>query len=75
MTKKQENVPDYEVEFIPVERRLTERRSGGLNPPFPGERRNRGRRAEDENEMAPEESTLETGGKDRGSKKPTPGKQ
>jgi hypothetical protein len=45
--KKHEPVPDYEVEFIPIERRLSDRRSGSLEPSFPGDRRNRGRRADD----------------------------
>lgn len=48
MTKKKQEVPDYEVEFIPVERRLSDRRSNDRRSPFPGDRRNRGRRAEDE---------------------------
>lgn len=46
--KKQQDVPDYEVEFIPVERRLSDRRSNERNRPFPGDRRNRERRTENE---------------------------
>lgn len=60
MTKKKEELPDYEVEFIPIERRLSERRAREANAPFPGDRRNRGRRAEDD-KPAPDGSAGKTG--------------
>jgi len=71
--KKHEPVPDYEVEFIPIERRLSERRSGSLNPPFPGERRNRGRRADD-HEVPATDPAGEPATPHHKPKKPEPGK-
>lgn len=40
-------LPTYEVEFIPAERRLTDRRKPEQGPPA-GKRKSRGRRASDQ---------------------------
>jgi hypothetical protein len=49
MTRKEkaEKLPTYEVEFIPAERRLRQRR-GDPRSPFPGDRRNAPRRKGDD---------------------------
>jgi len=62
--KKQQDVPDYEVEFIPVERRLSDRRANDRNRPFPGDRRNRERRAENEGKESKDDATGGAGAED-----------
>jgi hypothetical protein len=46
--KRDEQLPVYEVEFIPVERRLQDRRSQPASGPVPMERRQYGRRKTDQ---------------------------
>ncbi|MBI2311015.1 MAG: hypothetical protein HYU77_00720 [Betaproteobacteria bacterium] len=47
MGKDKDTPPVYDVEFIPVERRLNDRRKPGEAPPAGADRRNLGRRKTD----------------------------